>query len=26
MFEKVSKNIKFRYLYPVDVRNNGIYV
>jgi hypothetical protein len=23
--EKVSKNIKFRYLYPVEVRNHGIY-
>ena len=24
--EKVSKNIKFRYLYPVEVKNHGIYV
>ena len=24
--EKVSKNIKFRYLYPVEVRNHDIYV
>jgi len=24
--EKVSNNIRFRYLYPVEVRNHGIYV
>ena len=24
--EKVSKNIKFRYLYPIEIRNHGIYV
>ncbi len=25
-FEKVFKNMKFRYLYFVEVRNYGIYV
>ena len=25
-FEKVSKNTKFKYLYPIEVRNHGIYV
>ena len=24
-FEKVSKHIKFRYLYPLEVKNHYIY-
>jgi len=24
--EKVYKNMKFRYLYPIEVKNHGIYV